>query len=214
MEITVCVVPLSILSPHPKNAKLHPVSQIEKIAGSIRAYGFNNPILIDSEFTILAGHGRYQAAMLLKLKEVPTICLDHLSPEQARAYLIADNKVSESGFDVEILTDELFELSMDGFDGIALGFDNDEIEKLTHTANEADDIESEIRKIRVNTGEWWEVGRHKIYVGSQKVNVNHICERMNKSQEKLTLFLTHKQAQTIISRFEKAGSDIELVKEL
>jgi len=202
MDRNVVLMSIDKIQPHPKNAKLHPKEQVEKIAGSIRDYGFNNPILIDSDYTILAGHGRFQAAKILKLDEVPVICLDHLSPEQARAYMILDNKSSESGYDVEILTDELFELSMEGIDAVSLGFSEEEWEKLTATANSEDEMTFEQGEINVSPGQRWKVGRHEVIVGGRKLNAGMIAELMEKNPEKMTLILPSRTAQSIISCFE------------
>src|SRR3990167_2454248 len=86
------------LKPYPKNAKKHPKKQIEQIAASIKEFGFNQPVVIDKQNIIIVGHGRYEAAKLLKLEEVPTIMVD-LTDEQARAYRLADNKLNESDWD-------------------------------------------------------------------------------------------------------------------
>jgi ParB-like chromosome segregation protein Spo0J len=92
------------LSPYQRNARTHSKAQIRKIADSIRAFGFTNPVLIDAKNTIIAGHGRVEAAKLLGFEQVPTIRLDSLTPAQVRAYVIADNRLAEdAGWDTEIL---------------------------------------------------------------------------------------------------------------
>src|SRR6266403_3637139 len=83
------------LKPDPANPRRHTKRQIRQIAESIKAFGFNVPILIDRDGNIIAGHGRYDAARLLGITEVPTLCLDHLTPAQARAFMIADNRLTE-----------------------------------------------------------------------------------------------------------------------
>ena len=93
---------------NPKNSRTHSKKQLHKIAQSIEKLGFNNPVLIDTENIIVAGHGRVLAARELGLTEIPTICLSHMSQEQIRAYIIADNKLAEeAGWDNEILKIEL-----------------------------------------------------------------------------------------------------------
>ena len=99
--------------PDPRNARTHPKRQVEQIAASIRAYGFTNPILIDADGAIIAGHGRLLAAKAVGLAEVPTIELPHLSEAQQRALRIADNKIAlGAGWDLELLKLELGELAV------------------------------------------------------------------------------------------------------
>ena len=108
------------IKPYEGNAKLHPDKQILQIAKSIDAFGFNQPIVIDKDNIIIVGHGRYQAAKILKLKEIPILKVD-LNEEQAKAYRLADNKLNESGWDMNLVIDELKGLSeemikLTGFD--------------------------------------------------------------------------------------------------
>ena len=112
--------------PYSRNARTHSPKQIVEIAASIKAFGFNNPVLIDKDNGIVAGHGRVEAAKLLDLATVPTIRLEHLSEAQKRAYILADNKLAEkAGWDREILAIELqnlMEFELD-FDISATGFE-------------------------------------------------------------------------------------------
>ena len=103
------------LIPYARNAKKHDAAQVSKLAGSIREFGFNNPVLIDAENGIIAGHGRVMAAQKLELKEVPCIRLGHLTENQRKAYILADNRLSEigGGWDEEMLKAELESLGMD-----------------------------------------------------------------------------------------------------
>jgi hypothetical protein len=111
--------PLESLKPAPRNARTHSKKQIQKIAASIREFGFINPILVDEDDRIVAGHGRLEAARQLGLARVPTIELAHLTEAQRRAYIIADNRLAElAGWDTELLALELKELS-----GIDLDFE-------------------------------------------------------------------------------------------
>jgi len=96
--------------PYPKNAKKHPKKQVGQIANSIKEFGFNQPIVIDGDGIIIAGHGRYEAAKSLEMNEVPVIQVD-LTKEQARAYRLADNKLNESDWEMERVIEELKELS-------------------------------------------------------------------------------------------------------
>jgi ParB-like chromosome segregation protein Spo0J len=119
------------LTPHPRNARKHSRAQIRALAKSIREFGFNSPILINKEKQIIAGHGRWEAAKLNGLPEVPVIPLDHLSAERARAYMLADNKLGDmSSWNDELLAThlkELSELTLD-FDIEATGFEPPEID--------------------------------------------------------------------------------------
>ncbi len=105
--------PTADLIPYARNAKKHDDAQIAKIAGSIREFGFNNPVLVDGKNGIIAGHGRVMAAQKLGLEQVPCIRLDHLSETQKRAYILADNRLAEigGGWDDEMLKKELEEIS-------------------------------------------------------------------------------------------------------
>src|SRR5713101_867424 len=113
------------------NARRHSAKQIRQIARSIESFGFNVPILVDANLTVIAGHGRILACRLLGWDEVPTICLDHLSEAQARAFVIADNRLSElSEWNDELLAEQLRDLSvLDlNFDLEAIGFSASEID--------------------------------------------------------------------------------------
>src|SRR5260370_22351011 len=104
-------IPIGQLRPNPRNSRTHSKKQIKLIAASIRQFGFLNPIIVDEAKTVLAGHGRLEAARFEGLTHVPTICLDHLTVLQKRAYLIADNRIAEqAGWNREMLAIELGEL--------------------------------------------------------------------------------------------------------
>ncbi len=123
--------PLDKLQPFDRNPKKHPAAQIEKIVNSINQFGFNNPILVAHKFGIVAGHGRYLAAKKLKLKKVPVIVLNHLTPIQAQAYLIADNRIGEDApWDEDLLKNILWELETGFKDLTITGFDMPEIDRL------------------------------------------------------------------------------------
>lgn len=118
------------LIPYAKNARIHNDSQIAQIAGSIKEFGFNNPVLIDKDNGIIAGHGRVMAARKLGLTEVPTIQLDHLSETQRKAFILADNRIAlNSHWDEEILSLELSDLK-NALDLTDLGFEVAELDKL------------------------------------------------------------------------------------
>jgi len=122
---------LEQLKPFSENARLHSPEQVAQIAASIREFGFNNPILVDHEGTIIAGHGRVEAAHLLGLGEVPVIVIGHLTEEQRRAYTIADNKIAlNSSWSIERLQSELRLLSNRDFDLSLIGFSEPELLQL------------------------------------------------------------------------------------
>ena len=112
------------LIPYARNAKKHDASQVAKLAGSIREFGFNNPVLIDADNGIIAGHGRVLAAQSLNLETVPCIRLGHLTDTQRRAYILADNRLAEigGGWDEEMLKLELADLAAADLDVTELGF--------------------------------------------------------------------------------------------
>ena len=99
------------LKPYKKNAKKHPKEQVERIANSIKEFGFTQPVLVDKNNCVVAGHGRILGAKKAGLKEVPTLCLDDLTEEQIKAYRLADNKLNESDWDSVLLAEELDELN-------------------------------------------------------------------------------------------------------
>jgi ParB-like chromosome segregation protein Spo0J len=114
------------LKPYDKNPRTHSATQIERLVESLKEFGFTNPILIDDKYNIIAGHGRLEAAKILGLETVPTIKLDHLSPEQRRAYVIADNQLAlNAAWDDELLQSELNALSEIGYDLTLLGWGED-----------------------------------------------------------------------------------------
>jgi len=164
------------LNPYKNNARVHSDKQVSQIAASMSKFGFNNPILIDVNGTIIAGHGRWLAAKKLKLDEVPTICLDHLSDVELKAYVLADNKLAElAGWDKDILAIEFQNLtSMDlGFDIEITGFETGQIDFIIDGAvssklDPADEIiepDVDVPSI-TKPGNLWLLGKHKLYCGN------------------------------------------------
>ena len=147
------------INPYGKNAKKHPTEQIEKIAKSIASFGFNQPIVVDKHDVILVGHGRYLAAQYLDLSHVPVVTLD-LDEDKAKAYRLADNKLNESDWDMQLVIQELKELDIPMLD--LTGFDR----KLVLDLEAKDDVVPETPiKARSEAGEVYSLGNHKLYVG-------------------------------------------------
>ena len=122
-RLAVSYLPLTMLAPAERNARTHSQEQIAQLVASISAFGWTNPILIDEDRGIIAGHGRLEAAKAAGLSEVPTIALTGLSAAQKRALAIADNKLAlNAGWDDELLRLELGELGLEGFDLSLIGF--------------------------------------------------------------------------------------------
>jgi hypothetical protein len=123
--------PLQDLIPYARNSRTHSDEQVTQIASSIKEFGFTNPVLIDADGGIIAGHGRVMAAKKLKMESVPVVVLSHLTPAQRKAYVIADNKLAlNAGWDDEMLRVEFQELQDLGFDVELTGFSMDEINAL------------------------------------------------------------------------------------
>jgi ParB-like chromosome segregation protein Spo0J len=121
--------PTHSLRPYPGNARTHSPKQIKQISRSIERFGFNNPGLVDDDDQIIAGHGRVEAAKLLNMKTVPTVRLSHLSDDEKRAYILADNRLAEkAGWDNDILAIELQGLVDIGFDVLLTGFEPAEVD--------------------------------------------------------------------------------------
>ena len=160
------------LIPYSKNARLHSEAQVAQIAASIIEFGFTNPVLIDGEKGIIAGHGRLMAAKKLGLKEVPVVVLDHLSETQKKAYIIADNKLAENAsWNEEILASELADLKQEDFNLDLIGFEDQELEKLFSSLynQDEDGAAEEIPEIKENPisqdGDIWLLGNHKLICG-------------------------------------------------
>jgi len=132
-------VPVADLIPYARNARMHSDEQVAQLAASIREFGWTNPVLIDGERGIIAGHGRVLAARKLGMDEVPCIELAHMTDAQKRAYIIADNKLAlNAGWENELLALELGELRDDGFDIDLIGFSGDELADLLQLKGSGD----------------------------------------------------------------------------
>ncbi|PBC00884.1 site-specific DNA-methyltransferase [Mesorhizobium sp. WSM3860] len=168
--ISISYRPTSALIPYIKNARTHSEMQVAQIAASMREFGWTNPILVDGENGIIAGHGRLLAARKLGMNEVPVIELTGLSENQKRALVIADNKLAlNAGWDTETLGLELVDLGELGFDLALTGFDEAEITALTSSANpgltDPDDVPETPATPTSLPGDVWVLGRHRLICG-------------------------------------------------
>jgi 16S rRNA G966 N2-methylase RsmD len=176
------------LVPYARNAKKHDEAQVAKLAGSIREFGFNNPVLIDADNGIIAGHGRVMAAQKLALASVPCLRLSHLSETQKRAYILADNRLAElgGGWDAEMLKLELADLGDLDVDLDGIGFGADDLEDLELSEEpETSDVDAEPQidkaeelraKWGVEPGQLWELGDHRLLCGdsTKKEDVDRV----------------------------------------
>jgi len=163
---------LENLIPYARNARTHSSDQISQIAGSIKEFGFNNPVLIDKENGVIAGHGRIVAARKIGLKEIPCIRLEHLTETQRKAYILADNRIAlNSGWEAELLSLELSELLDGGVNLKSLGFDADEIDALLNKIEPTEGLTDEDATPEVpeepvtKPGDVWVLGKHRLMCG-------------------------------------------------
>lgn len=159
------------LVPYARNSRTHSDEQVQQIMGSIKEFGFTNPILVDADGLIIAGHGRTMAAQRMGIKEVPCLRLGHLTDAQKKAYVIADNKLAlNAGWDDEMLRLELADLQEADFDLSLTGFDDDELNALLAKAVEEgltdEDAVPEVPEQPVTVeGDVWLLGRHRLMCG-------------------------------------------------
>ncbi len=165
--------PTAKLVPYARNARIHTEAQVAQIAASIAEFGFTNPILAGSDGVIVAGHGRLAAAQKLGLPTVPVVVLDHLTPTQRRALVIADNRIAENaGWDEAMLQVELAALKDDDFDLTLTGFDVDALadlvagEEITNEGQTDDDAAPDVPATPVSRpGDVWLCGEHRVLCG-------------------------------------------------
>ena len=165
------LVDINKLIPYVNNARTHSPEQITKLRSCLREFGFINPVLIDREFNVLAGHGRIAAAKEEGINEVPCVFVEHLSEAQKKAYILADNRMSlDAGWDDELLKVEMASLQEMGFDIGMTGFDESELADLFETDAEGEednfDVDAELEKPCFSqTGDVWHIGRHTVICG-------------------------------------------------
>ena len=158
------------LIPYARNTRTHSDEQVNQIVSSIKEFGFTNPVLVDQDNMIIAGHGRVMAANKLKLDKVPTICLKHLTEAQKKAYIIADNRLAlNAGWDEDMLKVELEELNDLEFDISLLGFEDNEIESLlsepTEGLTDEDAVPDLPEEPTTKLGDLWILGEHRLLCG-------------------------------------------------
>ena len=161
------------LIPYVNNARTHSPEQIKKLRSSLREFGFVNPVIIDREYNVIAGHGRLMAAKEEGITEVPCVYVDHLTDAQKKAYILADNRMAmDAGWDEELLAVEMQELQDLGYDLAMTGFDEKELADLFSDNTDSDakddnfDLTAALEKASfVERGDVWTVGRHRLMCG-------------------------------------------------
>ena len=159
------------LIPYAKNARTHSDEQVAQIAGSIKEFGFNNPVLVDKDNSVIAGHGRLMAARKLGMDKVPVVELEHLTESQRKAYVLADNRIAlNSGWDTSMLSLELQDLK-DDIDLSLLGFDPDELDALLNPIEETEGLTDEDAvpdvpdEPKTKLGDIYILGNHRLMCG-------------------------------------------------
>ena len=181
------------LVPYTRNARTHSKEQILQLRASLREFGFVNPVIVDKDLNIIAGHGRVLAAKDEGITEVPCVFAEHLTEAQKRAYIIADNRLAmNAGWDAEMLSVELAELQGADFDVSLLGFDEAELNKLMGGAENVKDddfdVDAELQKPAVTKpGDLWLLGNHRL-----------VCGDSTKA-ETFTLLMDGKQANLVVT---------------
>lgn len=165
------LVPITKLVPYVNNARTHSPEQINKLRSSLREFGFINPVIIDRDFGVIAGHGRILAAKEEGITEIPCVFADHLTEAQKKAYIIADNRMAmDAGWDEELLRVEIEALQAEAFDLSLTGFDEKELSDLfkddTDVQEDDFDVDAELEKPTFSkSGDVWTLGRHRLVCG-------------------------------------------------
>ena len=187
------LVPISKLVPYVNNARTHSPEQIVKLRSSLREFGFINPVIIDRDYGVIAGHGRIAAAKEEGITEVPCVFADHLTEAQKKAYIIADNRMAmDAGWDEELLRVEIESLQAADFDPLLTGFDADELAELfsddsKEVKDDDYDLTAALEKASfVERGDVWTVGRHRLVCGDA-TSENDVTLLMNGKKANLLL---------------------------
>ena len=159
------------LKPYENNARTHSKEQVQQLVASMQEFGFTNPVLVDEEGRVIAGHGRLEAARILQVESVPTITVSGLTDEQRRALVLADNKLAlNAGWDIDLLRAELGDLQSAGFDISVIGFDTEELRNLFEPLAEdgltdPDDVPDVPDEPISKPGDVWVCGPHRVMCG-------------------------------------------------
>ena len=170
------LVPTDKLIPYINNARTHNKEQIAKLRSSLREFGFINPIIIDTNFNVIAGHGRLEASKAEGIEEVPCVFVEHFTDAQKKAYILADNRMAlDAGWDDELLSIEMEELRNAGFNLEVTGFDDKEIADLFAIDEEVQqddfDVDSELEKPCFSqSGDVWHIGKHTVICGDSTLS--------------------------------------------
>ena len=187
------LVAISKLIPYVNNARTHNTQQINKLRSSLREFGFINPVIIDREFNVIAGHGRIMAAKEEGINEVPCVFVDYLTEAQKKAYIIADNRMAmDAGWDEELLKVEIEALQAEDFDLSLTGFDEKELAGFFDTSDNAKeddfDVDTELGKPPVTkTGDLWLLGNHRLLCGDST------------KEKSYTLLMNGKKANLVVT---------------
>lgn len=187
------MVKIDDLVPYANNARTHSKEQINKLRGSLREFGFINPVIIDANNGVLAGHGRLEAARAEGITEVPCVLVDHLTEAQKKAYILADNRYAEdAGWDEEMLRIEIEALQGEDFDLMLTGFEEQEIADLfavdTDVKEDDFDVDEELEKpVFSKQGDIWTLGRHRLICGDST------------KEETYTLLMEGKKANLVVT---------------
>ena len=184
-QLSIAYEPLSSLRPDPRNPRIHSEKQVRQIAQSISTFGFISPVLVDRDFNVVAGHGRVLAAKLLELERVPTIRLEHLSENQRRAFMIADNRLTENAaWDERLLGEQLkilseseidFSLEITGFHMAEIDIFIEGVSGETITKSDAADTlpeDADLPQVG-RTGDCWLLGKHRVLCGNALEMADH-----------------------------------------
>lgn len=203
------------LIPYVRNAKIHDENNINLIAGSIKSFGFNNPVLLDGENGIIAGHGRVLASKKLGIKQIPTIELQGLSDAEKRAYIIADNRLTEkSEWDKEILSLELQDLNELGIDLNIIGFNDEDLNNIIQEETPEvveDEFSEQIETPKSVKGDIWILGEHRLMCGdsTSKEDVKALMQ-----DEKADMVFTDPPYNVAIGDKNKAINDNRVARGL
>ena len=187
------LVDINKLIPYVNNARTHNAQQINKLRSSLREFGFINPVIIDRDFNVIAGHGRIMAAKEEGINEVPCVFVDYLTEAQKKAYILADNRMAmDAGWDEELLKVEIEALQAEDFDLSLTGFDESELAGFFDTADDAKeddfDVDAELEKPPVTkSGDLWLLGNHRLLCGDST------------KEESYTLLMNSKKANLVVT---------------